>query len=234
MRNLNSFREFTSPLLEKLNISSLIEDYDITDSEWEAMRIIPEKGIPKDLEEYYGSKGAKDFLNKIISLVCEGVFGDDPQIKTFMSNVAAVESCYGTNPSTYKRPNQTKGIFQLDRNTALKTIGYSGNPPVGNHKVKSYIAECKKKIKNKLGLDWDKLPYESLSKPLYNALAARIFIGLKERSYTYDKKTNNTEEFLHPIPEEKKEQAKWWKDRYNTTSGAGTSSKFINPPGCNL
>jgi len=233
MHNLNDFSTFSSRLFES-SVEELKGQYSIEDEEWTAMRIIPESGIPKNFLDYYKSKNAKEFLAKIVDFVSEGVFNDEPHIKDMLLNIAAVESCYGTNPFTYKKSNQTKGIFQLDKETALKTIGYLGRSPVGNAKIKKYLAECKRKIKSKLGLNWDKVPYESLSKPLYNVLAARMFIGLKARSYTYDKETNTTEEYHHPIPNKKAKQAEWWKERYNTTSGAGTTKKFIRPPGCNL
>lgn len=237
MKRLYSFSQYIDPLFESTkisNIKQLRNKYDIEDLEWKAMRIIPEKGIDKDIEEYYKTSKSKDLLDKITSFVSDGIFEDSEEVKEFMLNVAAVESCYGTNPNTYKRKDYTKGLFQLDKNSALKTIGYKGVYASGNSKRREYIKGCKDKIKNVIGLDWDQIPYESLSKPLYNALAARIFIGAISKSYTYDKETNITKEKDHPIPKTKEEQAKWWKKRYNTESGDGTIESFINPKGCRI
>lgn len=237
MQKLYNFSQYSDPLFESTTISpiqTLRAKYNIDELEWKAMRIIPEKGIGKDIEEYYKSSKSKDFVDKILELVSDGIFKDTKEVSDFMLNVAAVESCYGTNPNTYKRPNYTKGLFQLDKNSALKTIGYKGVQATGNSKRKEYIRKCKDKIKEVLGLDWDQIPYESLSKPLYNALAARIFIGTIARSYTYNKEKNTTKEKIHSIPKTKEEQANWWKKRYNTESGAGTIESFINPKGCRI
>lgn len=234
MRITYKFDQFIDPLFESTSVSAvqnLRTRYSIKDDEWEAMRIIPEDGIDEKVKKYF-NEDSKEFIEKIVDLVSDGIFKDSKEVKDFMVNIAAVESCFGSSPSTYKRPLDTKGIFQLDRNSALETIGYKGNPPTGNGKVKRYISECKAKIKSVLGLDWDEVPYTSISKPLYNALAARMFIGLKSRSYTYDKETGILKEVVHPIPETKKEQASWWKNRYNSSEGDGTTEKFINPPGC--
>jgi len=232
MKSLYNFSQFSQNLLESSSpivIDKLKDKYSISDLEWKAMRAIPEEGIEDDIEDYYKTTGAKDFVTKIVNLVSDGIFEDPGEVSEFMLNVAAVESCYGTNSKTYKRSNITKGIFQLDKKTSLNTVGYKGDPSTGNHKIKKYLMECKREIKNKLGLDWDKVPFESLSKPLYNALAARMFIGVRARSYSFDSETNITKERLVPIPKTKEKQASWWKKRYNSDQGAGTTSKFINP-----
>lgn len=233
--NIYNFDEFIHRLFEFKatdNLQEIKKTYSIGEDEWKAMTSIPEE-IKKDSKLYkFYKKGAKDFVKKIIKIVSKEIFEDPDNIEEFMLNIAAVESCFGTNPNTYNRPLYTKGIFQLDKTGALKTIGYKGNPPVGNGKLKKYISDCKLKVKEKIGLDWDQVPYESISKPLYNAIAARIFIGIKERSYTYNKETGVLKEKIVAIPEDKEKQAKWWKDRYNTSKGRGTEDKFINPSGC--
>ena len=230
MGRILSFNAFINEAMSPRIASS----YSVSEEDWEAMRIVPERGIPDELSHHYRGGKAKDLVEKTINMVSQGVFKDPPEIAELMLNIAAVESCYGTNPNTYKRPDQTKGVFQLDKNSALATIGYKGVKPKGNIKIRNYVKEAKIKVKNKLDLDWDLVPYESLSKLLYNVIAARIFIGLRTKSYGYDKSTNKISEKSYPVPKTKEEQAKWWKDRYNTSSGDGTEEKFLNPPGCSL
>lgn len=234
MDNLKSFKTFIENPLNESKVESIKSSASITDEEWDAMRSNPEvsKEATKYAEYLEGEKG-KLLIEKAIDVVAD-VFGDGNNIKTFMKRLAAVESCYGTNPNTYKRPGLTKGVFQLDKNTSLRSIGYQGQNPQGNHVIKKLLQEGKNKISGSLGLNWDMVPYDSLSKPLYNALACRLFLGIKMYDYKYDQKKNKVTTVSKPIPSDLAGQAKWWKDRYNTSAGAGTEAKFKNPPGCRL
>lgn len=203
--------------------------------EFDAMRSNPEKSeIFEKYEKYYTGEGAKRFAEKIVSLVCSHTFGDPPHIKEFMKRLVKTESCYGTNPLTYKRPNETKGMFQLDKNSALKTIGYKGVAPDGNAAIKAKLKNAKDKIRTKLKINWDDTSYESLAKPLYSALACRLFIETRLDSYSYNKETGKLTPIPHPIPKDLDGQAKWWKDRYNSSAGKGTTDKFKNPTGCSI
>lgn len=217
-----------------LNESEVLEKPidNLSDPLWNSMRANPEN--PSEFEkykEYFSKEKAREMVGKTIDVVAS-VFNDDQRMKTFMERIAAVESCYGTNPKTYKRPHETKGIFQLDKKTALKTIGYKGQPSTGNWVIKGKLSKAKQEIKKKLGLDWDLVPYESLSKPLYNALACRMFLEIKTEEYKYDKNTNKVTTKERGIPEDLEGQAKWWKERYNTSAGGGTVEKFKK--GCNI
>ena len=67
-------------------------------------------------------------------------------------------------------------------------------------------------IKAKLGIDWTMVKWTDLEKPLFSALAARLYLArLKEA-----------------IPSDVPCQAKYWKKHYNTVNGSGTVEKFIN------
>lgn len=232
MDNIRNFSDFF--LFESEQNDLLRKKYGITDEEWEACRLNPEEKIPENLKQYFIGKKSKSLVSKLCKYISIGVFGDPPHMASFMERVAKVESCYGTNPSTYTRSSFTKGIFQLDKATSLATIGYQGKSPVGNSLIKKYINECRSIVNNKVGLSWDKVPYSNIAKPLYNVIAARIFIGVRIRSYSYHKKTGKLTETKHPIPSDLSGQAKWWKSRYNTKSGGGTEDGFKNPPGCNI
>jgi len=235
MENIKNFRSFLNEsAINESSLDSIKTKAKISDEEWDAMRSNPESSKDKaKYKEYLSGENAKKLVEKAIEAVSI-VFGDSNDVKTFMSRLAAVESCYGTNPGTYTKPNLTKGIFQLDKATALTSIGYEGKQPKGNWVRKKMLQDAKAKIKRGLGLDWAKIPYESLSKPLYNALACRLYLEIKMKDYKYDRSTNKVTTVDKPIPSDLNGQAKWWKDRYNTSSGAGTEAKFKNPPGCNL
>lgn len=228
------FAEF-DPLLESFNYTPILTKYGISTEQWNAMRANPEVAASYEkYQKYYTTADAKKMVDKILSLVCTHTFGDKASTKEFMERLSKVESCYGTNPSTYSRPTLTKGLFQLDKATALKTIGYKNVTPTGNASILERLKKAKEKIKTKLGIDWNMVPYESLSKPLYSALACRLYLEVKMQSYSYNRTTGKLTAINHPIPSTLDEQAKWWKDRYNTSSGAGTEAKFKNPPGCSI
>jgi len=234
MNNLKSYTNFIFENLNESKIESIKKKKKISAEEWEAMRANPEDAsMKKKYEDYYIGDKATDFVEKTIDIVAE-IFGDGDNIKNFMKKLSAVESCYGTNPRTYARPASTKGIFQLDKGSSLKTIGYQGQKPVGNAAIRKSIEDAKSKINMNLGLSWDMVPYDSLAKPLYNALACRMFLEVRMKDYKYDKSTNKITAIDKPIPSDLSGQAKWWKDRYNSSAGAGTESKFKNPPGCSL
>jgi hypothetical protein len=207
----------------------------VTKEEYEAMRTNPEKPeLYKKYEKYYTGETARRFVDKVIQLVSSFTFEDPRYVADFMSKLVKTESCYGTNPSTYKRPNETKGMFQLDKNSALKTIGYKGVQPDGNAAVKEKLRKAKERIKSKLNINWDEVPYESLGKPLYSALACRLFIETRLHSYDYDQKTGKLTPIPHPIPKDLNGQAEWWKKRYNSSAGKGTVEAFKNPIGCSI
>lgn len=234
MENIKSFWSFVENNINEANVNSIKSSAGVSDEEWDAMRANPENSSEaKKYNEYLAGEKSKDLVEKAIDIVCR-IFGDGDNIKSFMKRLAAVESCYGTHPNTYKRPAATKGLFQLDKGSSLRSIGYKGQQPDGNWVIKKSLEDSKNKIQRGLGLNWDMTPYESLAKPLYNALACRMFLEIKMSDYKYDKTKNKITTVKKPIPSDIAGQAKWWKDRYNTSAGAGTEAKFKNPPGCSL
>lgn len=234
MENLKSFLSFVENNINESNVDSIKTSAGVSDNEWDAMRANPENSSEaKKYAKYLGGEKSKELVEKAIDIVCQ-IFDDNDNIKSFMKRLAAVESCYGTHPNTYSRPSATKGIFQLDKTSSLRSIGYKGQQSQGNWVIKKLLEDAKKKVNTNLGLNWDMTPYESLAKPLYNALACRLFLEIKMRDYKYDQAKNKITTVEKPIPSDLSGQAKWWKDRYNTSAGAGTEAKFKNPPGCSI
>lgn len=233
MKNIQLFEEFSAEKVFEDRIPSIRLKANVNGIEWEAMRANPENAAEKKkYAKYLGGELSKQFVEKIAAVVCD-IFGDGANMKNFLIRLAAAESCYGTNPGTYSRPAQTKGIFQLDKASSLKTIGYQGVPIDGNEEIKKNLNKLRSKVKAATGLDWSQVPYSSLSKPLYNAIACRMYIEVKMRDYNYNKKTNTITTVYKGIPSDLAGQAKWWKERYNSSSGAGSEAHFKNP-NCNI
>ena len=80
-----------------------------------------------------------------------------------------------------------------------------------NADVGANIRRYNEQLKKELGLDLTKMSYEDLEQPIVAAAFARAYL------YTVPK----------PIPTDIKEQGGYWKKYYNTSSGKGTSRRFV-------
>lgn len=67
-------------------------------------------------------------------------------------------------------------------------------------------------IQAKLGITWVNVTWVDLEKPLFSALAARLYLA----------------RISDPIPSDLSPQAEYWKTHYNTPAGDGTVQKFID------
>ena len=70
-----------------------------------------------------------------------------------------------------------------------------------------------KTIKDKFNIDWQTVKWENLRKPLYSAIAARLYYINKPE----------------PIPKDLKKQAEYWKKYYNSEdkNAKGSAKKFL-------
>ena len=123
------------------------------------------------------------------------ILGDDKGILKF---IAQKESKNGEDKNTFKNKDNKPyhgGIFQVDK------IGFESTKDLKSHpKLKQHY----RKIKQATGIDWTKVEWGDLRKPLYGAIAARLF--------------------LLNIPKNKGDMsnhAEYWKDNYNTQAGKG-------------
>lgn len=137
-------------------------------------------------------------IEEVVSKV-QSLFGSDNK---FLRRIAYVESKDGTDKNTY-RSGCNGGIWQVDR------VGFESTQDTKSHPS---LKAKHKRIKQSLDIDWEKVKWNDLRKPLYSGLAARLFL-LKIPA---------------PIPSSLKDQADYWKRYYNTESGAGTAQKFID------
>ena len=118
----------------------------------------------------------------------------------FLTRIARVESDFGNNPETFRRIS--KGIWQVD------PIGFKETRRNTNK-----LRKARAKIKSEFGIDYMQLNHVDLQKPLYGAIAARLFLLSRARG---------------PLPTTLEGQAKLWKRIYNTAKGDGTVEQFIN------
>ena len=123
-----------------------------------------------------------------------------------MRRIAYVESKDGTDSGTYQS-GYHGGIWQVDNVALLDTQKTDSHPLL----TKKFAA-----IEASFGIDWRKVKWEDLRKPLYSGLAARLFLS-------------SIPEHI-PVASDIRAQGQYWKDHYNK-SGSGNVSKFIKDIG---
>ena len=120
-------------------------------------------------------------------------------IATFLTRIAATESCYGLNKS-----NGKNNVYQIDN------IAFSDTQNIKSHPK---LKEKFKKIKDKTGINWSGETYSDIRGDKFkNGIAARLLLGNKPGK----------------IPTDLKGQSSYWKKYYNTSSGAGGEQDFID------
>ena len=163
------------------------------------MKHIIRKILRETYEEDLNQPSAKEIINitkKIDS------YGLGSPIWEFLTRVAKVESCYGTHAGT-NTGGGGLGPWQIDKIAFQDTKNLKSHPNLKN---------VYKKLYEKSKIDWNKVQYSDMTKPLYSALAARILLLNKPGS----------------IPSDEEGQAQYWKTHYNTSSGGGTVEDFLN------
>ena len=111
------------------------------------------------------------------------------------------ENKISSHTSFFQRTGYNGGIFQVDETGYLDTKRTSSHPGL----VRKF-----KKIKSSFGIDWAQTSWSDLRKPLYSAIAARLFLSNKPGA----------------IPSDLDGQARYWKNNYNSHLGAGSVAKF--------
>lgn len=142
-----------------------------------------------------GGSGPK--LVKDVTKCVEHVLGTT---KRLLERTALVESDFGRHPGTYRR-RYHGGIWQVDK------VGFRDTQDTRSH---PRLQQAYQLIRQNLRIDWTKVKWQELRKPLYSAIAAR----LKYRNVP------------SPIPDSVSEQGKYWKKHYNSSQGKGSAEKF--------
>ncbi|XP_072042533.1 uncharacterized protein [Amphiura filiformis] len=154
----------------------------------------------QDLTRKPNTKG-KDVTQAAVDVVVQsGIF---PKDNDFLRRIACVESKDGTHPNTY-RAGYDGGIWQVDR------IGFEDTKDTVSHPglVAKYV-----QIQQAFGIDWPRVQWSDIRKPLYSAIAARLFLSNKPQAIP------NSADIVG--------QAAYWKLHYNT-AGNGTEQDFID------
>ncbi|XP_072040074.1 uncharacterized protein, partial [Amphiura filiformis] len=140
----------------------------------------------------------KDVTQAAVNAVTKsGIF---PADNNFLMRIACAESRYGNDPNTY-RDGYDGGIWQVDSFDDTQDI--TSHPGLVNKFAQ---------IKQAFGIDWQAVQQSDLRKPLYSAIAARLYLS----------------NIKPAIPKDLEAQAAYWKKYYNTEAGAGTEQDFID------
>ena len=147
--------------------------------------------------EATGKSVVEDVVRQISS-----IFPDD---HGFLVRIAWVESKFGTDPNTFTNKDGRPyhgGIWQVD------SVGFEDTKNVSAHPS---LRSKYRQIEDKFGIEWSGVEWESLRKPLYSGLAARLLLSNVPAA----------------IPRSVEGQAEYWKKYYNK-SGKGSAAKFTN------
>mgnify|MGYP003624848731 FL=1 len=125
--------------------------------------------------------------------------------KGFLAEIAIVESKKGEDPNTY-REGYHGGVMQVDK------IGFEDTQDTKSHPA---LVNKFKMIKDEFGIDWPKASWQDLRDPLHSTIAARLLLSNKEAD----------------IPDTVEGRASYWKDKYNTVKGKGTTAKYLKSLG---
>ncbi|XP_072041372.1 uncharacterized protein [Amphiura filiformis] len=144
----------------------------------------------------------KDVTQAAVDLVVQsGIF---PKDNDFLRRITCVESRDGTDPNTY-RAGYDGGIWQVGR------IAFEDTKNTGSHP--ELVAKFAQ-IQQAFGIDWQAVEWSDLRKPLYSAIAARLFL------LNIPQAIPNSADIAG--------QAAYWKRHYNTAAGVGTEQDFID------
>lgn len=124
-------------------------------------------------------------------IVTSCIFNDD---KLFTRRLAFVESHDGNDLDTF-RPGYYGGIWQVDEGMFNETRSAAAI---------SYLQTNLNKIRASFGIEWLTVKWEDLTKPLYSALAARLYLQYRSRNLS--------------IPRSIDDQADYWVRYYRLQS----------------
>ncbi|OQV18313.1 hypothetical protein BV898_07518 [Hypsibius exemplaris] len=143
---------------------------------------------------------SEDVVDVVIKKITRANFASPD--KGFMKRIACAESQYGTAPTTYAN-GYYGGVWQMDEANFLLTKNNITYPNLNEFHRKIF--------RSSLRIDWTKVVWQDLWKPLYSGLAARILLWIRQ-------------EAGHVIPDTLANQAVYWKTHYDI--GGGTVEDF--------
>ena len=135
----------------------------------------------------------------IAKLTGSNIFPSDNQL---LRRIAFAETQDGNDPDTY-RTNYHGGIWQLSETKFQQT-----KDTMAHSQLQTPINS----ISSSFGITWSTTQWVDLRKPLYSALAARLYFYLISTSI--------------PLSVDLSGQASYWVDQY--TSNSGNTTEFVN------
>ena len=151
----------------------------------------------QDLTIQTGTNGSAVVSACISRLQQSGIFTSD---KEMLRRIAYVETNNGNDDDTY-RSNYHGGIWAVDEDLFGETQDTASY---------STLTSLHQSIESTFSIDWSTVVWNDLRKPLYSALAARLYF------YTVSESI--------PISSNVQAQATYWVTYYNT---AGSTSTFV-------
>ncbi|XP_067667602.1 uncharacterized protein [Haliotis asinina] len=119
--------------------------------------------VRADQALYDGARGSEVVTTVVDRIRNACIFRRD---NLYLRRLAYVESADGTDPKTY-RPGYYGGIWQIDESKFLATTNCTGR----------LLPKCLD-ILREFSIDWKRVPWRALLKPLYSALAASLYTFL--------------------------------------------------------
>ena len=148
-----------------------------------------------DLTREPGTNG-RDVVQACIALITQpGIFTQDQQL---LRRIAYVETRDETDPDTYAGNNDGGGIWQLSEMKYLAT--------------KTVNQQLLQDITIHFNIDWTATVWSDLRKPLFSALAARLYFEVITAEI--------------PLSPDISAQGNYWATYY--TSSGGTQTEFVN------
>ena len=151
----------------------------------------------QDLTRQAGTNGSAVVSACISRIKGSDIFTSDNEM---LRRIAYVETKFGNDADTY-RSGYDGGIWAVDEDLFDKTQDTA---------TYSSLTSLHQGIQTKFSIQWSSVQWNDLRKPLYSALAARLFFYTVSTSI--------------PISSNIQSQATYWVTNYNTS---GSTSNFV-------
>ena len=155
----------------------------------------------QDLTTQEGTSGTAVVSACLSRLRDSGIFTSDNEM---MRRIAYVETDDGNDANTY-RGDYDGGIWALDEDLFDETQ---------NTTSYSSLTSLHQSIQTEFSIDWSTVLWSDLRKPLYSALAARLYLTTISASI--------------PISSSLQSQATYWATYYNTSGSTSTFVSLVN------
>ena len=155
----------------------------------------------QDLTIQEGANGSSVATACLSRLRDSAIFTSDNEI---MRRIAYVETNDGNDPETY-RANYHGGVWAVDEDLFDETQNTASH---------SALTTLHQSIETEFAIEWSSVDWNDLRKPLYSALAARLYLSTVSASI--------------PISSSIDSQASYWVTNYNPSGSTSTFVTLVN------